>query len=135
MPPPGWAGNVQQMALDSLAGQVWHLCLQTFCFFKKPPAVRVTDAARRQLVSHMSRITEFEPAASLLWASDVVDGVTHPPRWGIAFFDIGKRPYGRVISIDGVRFVFTQERAYTHLNGGTLDHRDGRFVVIEGTSA
>jgi hypothetical protein len=95
----------------------------------------MTDAAKRQLMSNMSRITEFEPAASIIWSSDVVAGVTHPPRWGIAFYDIGKRPYGRVITIDSVRFVFTQERAYAHLNGATLDYRDGRFVVSEGTGA
>lgn len=50
-------------------------------------------------------------------------------RWGGAFYDIGTRPYGRVITIGGVRFVFAQERAYTHLNGATLDYRDGRFLV------
>jgi hypothetical protein len=70
-----------------------------------------------------------------MWASDVVDGVTRPPRWGVAFYDIGKRPYGRVITINSVPFVFTQQRAYTHLNGATLDYRDGRFVVSEGTGA
>ena len=31
--------------------------------------------------------------------------------------------------------MFTQERAYTHLNGATLDYRDGRFVVIEAAGA
>jgi hypothetical protein len=123
------------MAATTVAGQAWHLCLQVFCFFKKPPSVRVTDAAKQQLMSHMSRITEFEPAASIMWGSNVVGGVTYPARWGVAFYDIGNRPYGRVITIDGVRFVFTQERAYTHLNGATLDYRDGRFVVSEATGA
>jgi hypothetical protein len=66
-----------------------------------------------------------------MWSSDVVGGVTHPLRWGVAFYDIGKRPYGRVITIDGVPFVFTQKRAYTHLNGATLDYREGRFVIRE----
>ena len=46
-----------------------------------------------------------------------------------AHYDIGNRPFGRVTTIDGVRFVFTQQRAYTHLNGATLDYRDGRFLV------
>src|ERR1043166_6030411 len=110
------------MARTTIAGRAWHVCLQLLCFFKKAPTVRVTDAAKRQLMSHMSRITEFEPAASIMWSSDVVDGVTHPPRWGVAFYDIGKRPYGRVITIDGVRFVFTQGRAYTTLNGPTPDY-------------
>ena len=123
---------MRKMARTTIAGRAWHLCLQVLCFYKKPPAVHVTDAAKRQLMSRMSRITEFEPAASIMWASDVVDGVTHPARWGVAFYDIGTRPYGRVVTIDDVPFVFTQKRAYTHLNGGTLDFRDGRFVVIEG---
>ena len=70
-----------------------------------------------------------------MWGSGVVGGATHPGRWGVGFYDIGNRPYGRVIKIDGVRFVFTQERAYTHLNGATLDYRDGRFVVSEATGA
>ena len=95
----------------------------------------MTDTAKRELLLHMSRITEFEPAASIMWGSNVVDGVTHPPRWGVAFYDIGRRPYGKVTTIDGVRFVFTQERAYTHLNGATLDYRDGRFLVREATGA
>jgi len=30
-----------------------------------------------------------------------------------------------------VPFVFTQDRAYTDLNGATLDYREGRFVVDE----
>jgi len=123
------------MAAITIAGRVWHLCCQILCFFKRPPSVRVTDSAKRELLSHMSKITEFEPAASIMWGSNVVDGVTHPPRWGVAFYDIGKRPYGKVITIDGVRFVFTQERAYTHLNGATLDYRDGRFVVNEAKGA
>ena len=54
------------MAATTVAGRAWHLCLQIFCFFKKPPSVRVTDAAKQQLMSHMSRITEFEPAASIM---------------------------------------------------------------------
>jgi hypothetical protein len=120
-------------ATPYLAGRAWHLFLQVLLFHKKPPAVRVTEAAKRQLAAHLSRITEFEPAASIVWSSNVVDGVTHPPRWGVAFYDIGRRPSGRVVSIDGVPFVFTQVRAYTHLNGATLDYRDGRFVVNEGT--
>lgn len=95
----------------------------------------MTEAAKRQLMSHMSRIAEFEPAASILWSSDVVDGVTRPPRWEVAFYDIGKRPYGRVVTIDGVRFVFAQERAYTHLDGATLDCHGGRFLVREDVAA
>jgi len=45
---------------------------------------------------------------------------------------LGTRSYGRVVTIDGVPFVFTQKRAYTHLDGATLDFRDGRYVVDEG---
>jgi hypothetical protein len=123
------------MAPITITGRAWHLSLQLLCLFKKPPTVHVTDAAKRQLMSHMSKITEFQPAASILWGSDVIDGATRPPKWGVAFYDIGRRPYGRVINIEGVPFVFTQERAYTHLNGATLDYRDGRFMVNEGTGA
>ena len=123
------------MTAITVAGRAWHLCLQILCFFKKQPSLRLTEAAKRQLISHLSGITEFEPAASIMWSSDVVEGVTHPPRWGVAFYNIGNRPYGRVTRIDGVPFVFTQERAYTHLNGATLDYRDGRFVVSEATGA
>jgi hypothetical protein len=120
------------MARRTLAGRVWHHLLQLLLFYKKPPAVRLTEAAKRQLAAHLSRITEFEPAASILWSSNVVDGITHPPRWGVAFYDIGRRPSGRVVSIEGLPFVFTQERAYTHLSGATLDYREGRFVVDGG---
>jgi hypothetical protein len=123
------------MAAVTIAGRAWHLCCQILCFFKAPPAVSVTDTAKHELLSHMSKITEFEPAASILWGSNVVDGVTHTPQWEVVFYDIGNRPYGKVITIDGVRFVFTQERAYTHLNGATLDYRDGRFVVNEAAGA
>jgi hypothetical protein len=80
----------------------------------------------------MSEITEFQPAASILWGANVVDGAARAPGWGVAFYDIGKRPYGRAVSIEGVPFVFVQQRAYTHLDGATLDYRDGRFVVNEG---
>src|SRR5262245_62073790 len=120
------------MARGTVAGRAWHLCLQLLFLFKKQPTVRVTDAAKRQLMSSMSAITEFQPVASLLWGSTVVNGVSRPPRWGIGFYDIGTRPYGRVVTIDGVPFVFTQQRAYTHLDGATLDFRDGRYVVEEG---
>lgn len=117
----------------TFAGRAWHLFLQVIFLYKKPPAVCVTDTAKRELQSHMARITEFEPAASILWGSTVVDGVICPPNWGVAFYDIGSRPAGRVVTIGGVPFVFTQERAYTHLNGATLDFREGRFVVSEST--
>jgi hypothetical protein len=119
----------------TIAGRTWHLCLQLLCFFKKAPAVHVTEAAKRQLESHLSRITEFRPAASILWGSNVVDGVTQPPQWGVAFYDIGTRPSGRVVQIGGLPFVFTQQRAYTHLEGATLDYDNGRFVVSESAPA
>lgn len=115
----------------TIAGRAHHLVLQLLCFFKRPPTVHVTEVAKRQLVSHISRITEFRAAASILWGSNVIDGKTHPPQWGIAFYDIGTRPSGRVVDMGGVPFVFTQQRAYTHLDGATLDYRDGRFVVSE----
>ena len=97
--------------------------------------MHVTEAAKRQLDSHMSRITEFRPAASILWSSNVVDGVTRPSQWGVAFYDIATRPSGRVVQIGGLPFVFTQQRAYTHLDGATLDYHNGRFVVSESASA
>jgi hypothetical protein len=77
----------------------------------------------------MSKITDFEPAASILLGADVIDGVSRAPRWGVYFYDIGTRPYGRVVTIQDVPFVFTQIRAYTHLNGATLDYCDGRVTV------
>jgi hypothetical protein len=117
----------------TFARRAWHLFLQVVFLYKKAPTVRVTETAKRELQSHMSRITEFQPAASILWGSTVIGGITRPPHWGVAFYDIGTRPSGRVVTIDGVPFVFTQHRAYTHLNGATLDFRDGRFVVNEAT--
>lgn len=119
------------MKRRTLAQHAWHLCLQMLCFHRKPPSVQLTEAARRQLLLHLSRITEFEAVASLLWGSDTVGGIAGEPRWGVGFFNIGTRPYGRVTTIQGVPFVFTQVRAYTHLNGAILDYRDGRFVVDE----
>jgi hypothetical protein len=119
----------------TIAGQAWHLCLQLLCFFKKAPAVHVTETAKRQLQSHLSKITEFRPAASILWGSNVVGGVTQPPQWGVAFYNIGTRPFGRVVQIEGLPFVFTQQRAYTHLEGATLDYHNGRFVVSESAPA
>ena len=63
-------------------------------------------------------------------ASDVVvGGVSRGPRWGIGFYNIATRPYGRVTSIQGVPFVFVQPRAFHLLNGATLDFRGGRLVV------
>jgi len=128
-----WPRTLVRKMAHTFAHRAWHLFLQVVFLYKKPPTVRVTDAAKRELQSHLRRITEFEPAASILWGSTVIDGVTRPPHWGVAFYNIGTRPSGRVVTIDGVPFVFTQERAYTHLNGATLDFHDGRFIVSEST--
>lgn len=98
-------------------------------FNKKPPTLRLTESAKRELLLSISRTTDFEAVASVLWGSAVVDGVAREPRWGVGFYDKGTRPSGRVMAIQGVPFVFTQERAYTNLNGATLDYREGRFVV------
>ena len=128
-----WPRTLVRKMTRTFTRRAWHLFLQFLFLYKKPPKVHVTDTAKLELQLHMSRITEFEPTASILWGSTVVGGVTNPPHWGVGYYDIGTRPSGRVVSIDGVPFVFTQERAYTYLNGATLDFRDGRFVVNEGT--
>jgi hypothetical protein len=73
----------------------------------------------------------FEPVASLIWASTVVGDVKKEPHWIIAFYDIGTRPSGKVSVIQGVPFVFGDPRAFTHLDGATVDIRDGRLVVTE----
>jgi hypothetical protein len=114
--------------------RLWHLVVQVLCFYKKPPTLRLTDAARQKLLVSLTNITEFEPIATVLWSSTVISGVASAPRWGVAYYEKGTRPYGMVTSIQGVPFVFTQKRAYTHLNGATLDYRDGRFVVDEPSS-
>ena len=119
------------MTRTTIAGRAWHLFLQVLLWHRKPPSLRLTDAARDQLLFHLSNITDFEPVAALLWGSDVTGGITREPRWGIGFYNLGTRPYGRVTRIQGVPFVFTQNRAYMRLNGATLDYRNGRFVVDE----
>ena len=113
-----------------LQGRAWHFCLQILCIAQRIPHLRLTDAAKTKLLTHMSHITEYTPVASLMRASDVVvGGVSSGPQWGIGFYNIATRPYGRVTSIQGVPFVFVQPRAFRLLNGATLDFRNGRFVV------
>jgi hypothetical protein len=113
--------------------RLWHVFVQILCFYKKPPELRLTESAKRELLLSISRTTDFDAVASVLWGSTVVDGVARKPNWSVGFYDKGTRPYGRVTAIQGVPFVFVQDRAHTHLNGATLDYRGGRFVVDEGT--
>jgi len=111
--------------------RLWHLFAQALFFYRKPPTLRLTESAKRELLASISRITDFEAVASVLWGSTVVNGVAREPHWGVGFYDKGTRPSGRVTAIQRVPFVFTQDRAYTNLNGATLDYREGRFVVDE----
>jgi hypothetical protein len=117
------------MTRSEFAHCAWHHFVQLLCFRQRIPSIRLTEAARDQLLLHLSRITEFQPVASLLWSANVVGGVAQEARWGVGFYNIGTRPYGRVTRVQGVPFVFTGARDYTRLNGATLDYRDGRFVV------
>ena len=48
---------MRKMTRSAIAGRAWHFCLQALFLFQKLPAIRVTDAAKRQLLSHMSSIT------------------------------------------------------------------------------
>jgi len=119
----------------NIAGRLRHLLLQVLCLPVKVPAIRITDAARAELRQRMSGITEYSPVATLLWASyGVVGKPPEPPRWGVAFYDILNRPYGRVVRIDGLPFVFIQPFSFERLDGATLDHRNNRFVVDERTA-
>src|ERR1700733_4229364 len=116
------------MARNKLARHAWHYLLQTLFLFAKQPSIHLTESARLWLLEGISSEKNFEAAASLMWASTVVGGVVEGPRWMIAFYDIGTRPSGKVTVIQGVPFVFGDPRAYTHLDGATVDIRDGRLV-------
>ena len=93
----------------------------------KPPSIQITSDAQSRLFREMSEIRAFEPVATILWASE--ERATGPDfRWSVAFYDLDTRPSGRVVNIRGVPFIFVQKQS-SRLNGATLDHRDGRFVV------
>jgi hypothetical protein len=112
-----------------------HLCLQLFGLHRKTPSLRITDAAKSELQLRMSAITDYEPVATLLWASTGTGNrPMREPHWGVGFYDIATRPSGRVATIDGIPFVFVQDLAFKRLNGATLDFRSGRFVVAEGNA-
>lgn len=114
----------------TLSQRLRHVYIQVVGLFFKRPSLRLTTAARGELLAEISRIHDFEPAATLLWTH--VDTSRHPtdgPRWHIAFYNIATRPSGRVIKIDGIPFIFVQVNSAERLDRATLDFRDIRFVV------
>ena len=111
-------------------GCLLHYILQLVAVYPKPPALRITPAARLALQSKMAAITDFKPVASLLWGTPTVNDEPREPRWMVGFYNIASRPWGRVTSIDGIPFVFAQrDVVVANLNGTTLDFCEGRFVV------
>ena len=93
---------------------------------RSPPSLCITDAARDQLLANLRSVTEFEPVAALLWASEP----SAVPAWHVAIYDRGTRRWGRVFTLQGIPFVFVQNRAFTHLEQATLDYSNGKFVVL-----
>jgi hypothetical protein len=119
------------MARNKLARRAWHYFVQTIFLFAKQPSIHLTESAKLWLLDYISSEKNFELVASPTWASTIVGDVAQEPRWMMGFYDIGTRPSGKVTLIQGVPFVFADPRAYTHLDGATVDIRDGRLVVTE----
>lgn len=116
----------------TISGRLRHYCIQVFCSFTKVPGLRLTEAARSELLLKISQITDYRPAATLLWTTTTGSGEAHSqPQWHLAFYNIATRPYGKVTKIQGIPFVFVQATAYERLNGATVDFRDGRLLVLE----
>jgi hypothetical protein len=106
------------------------------------PSLILTADARAALIAAMSNITEYEPVATVLWATAGSSGWLLPdgreefrflgPHWMIGYYDKAKLPSEEVVEIDGVPFVFGQDRISMRLDGATLDYANGRFTVSEG---
>ena len=104
----------------------------------------LTAEARAALIAQMSNITEFQPVAAVLWATAGSSGRLLPdgteqfeflgPRWMIRYYDMAKLPSGEGVEIDGVPFVFGQDRTSMRLNGAILDYTNGQFIVAEGAA-
>ena len=116
----------------TIGGRARHYLIQVLCLFTRAPRLRLTDEARSELLLKISQITDFQPAATLLWTATSESRKTRgEPQWHLAFYNIATRPYGRVRKIQGIPFVFVQVTAYERLDGATVDFRDGRLVVLE----
>jgi hypothetical protein len=115
----------------TVGGLIRHYLIQVFCFFAKFPELQLTEAARAQFLLKTSEITDFEPAATLLWTSKAGPEGHEEPQWYFALYNIATRPYGRVKKIQGIPFVFVQANVYERLDGATVDIRDGRLIVCE----
>ena len=107
---------------------IQHLLLQTLSFFDKQPRLLISETARVEIGLRLARIADYEPVATLLWVND------NPPmrgEWALAFYDMDRRPCGRVVRIEGMPFFFCSPDSYSRLDGAAVDLREGKIVVTE----
>jgi hypothetical protein len=106
----------------------------------KAPALRLTDAARNELLSAMSQVSEPNLIAAVVW----VDRATYShrgangteqlgergPHWGVGFYSSDQVPTEEVAQIDGIRFTF-DPNSFARLNNAILDIVEGQWIVDE----
>jgi hypothetical protein len=120
--------------LPLFAGATREMVFSLVGMWAKPPSLRITESAKGRLLQEIAQITQFQAVATVLWGASGKAGEfpkKHEVRWSLAFYDRATRPSGRIALIQGVPFVFVQRRAFTHLNGATLDYSNGRYVISE----
>jgi hypothetical protein len=124
--------RAQMPTREYLLGRINHFSCQLFgLFVNRPPSIRLTSAARSELLREMSAITHYQPVATIMLArTGAVGKSLSEPYWGVTFYDKWTRPSGRITKFEDIPFVFVQD-VFTRLNGATLDYSNGRFVVTE----
>ena len=95
----------------------------------KLPNLRLTAAARDELVRLMALVSDFSPIASVQWSFDGSftrpEGTSGslPDGWDVGFYDRTKVPSEWTQMIDGIPFV---------LDGGRMWELDGRILDFDG---
>jgi hypothetical protein len=105
------------------------------------PRLRLTEAARDELLRAIGRISEYAAVVTVAWAergpwlklrpdgteeSGVIEA-----GWGVGFYDPTKIPPEEIVQIDGIDFVFAQGHISMRLDGKALDYVDGKFIVLD----
>jgi hypothetical protein len=105
------------------------------------PALKLTPAARAELLALMDRITEYRAIVSVVWSTAASRMRLLPngeeefenfgPCWDVGFYSPQQVPSEDIVHIDGIPFAFGQGATSMRLNGAVVDFRDSHFVVTE----
>jgi len=101
----------------------------------KLPTLKLTAAAREELLRLMELVRDYEPLASVVWSeggcATYPDGRTESlaAGWSVGFYDAATIPSEFVVDIDGIGFALEPDTKAHPLDGHTLDFDGQTFHV------